>query len=490
MSVQFPRTAIHKTGKGNLAPLVLLIVIIGAGLRLWSASGDFWVDEAWSLDQMRVALTSTSPRDVVALFFHANTHALNTLYMALVQSLFGNDASDYTYRSLSVIAGVASVIVAARIGARWSAAGSIIAALLIAFSFPLINYAGEARGYSTMIFAALASYYLMLGYLEEATATRVIAFILISIIGLMSHLTFVVMQAGLGVWAACAIYGNRHSIISTTARLIPLFGIQFLTLVAYGAIALDSMVRGGDCCPEPALLSIGIMAGLSLGFDAITYPTHILLVGIVTLCLFALLWLSFRRDQSWIMMGIVIVVFPATSWWIETSPDVIHRYYLLSAVMLLMLMARILNSMWQRQGSSKLIAGILICVFIIGNSSLLIKFKDGGGRGQYRATLTHILQRTDDPQRLAVWPTFSVRTVLNHHIRQMHITERISIINKGGEKSIPADWYVNGYLYGKAPEPEIVRSIDGYGEASYRLSKTFTQWGLSGDTYALYQLVR
>ncbi|MBT4887939.1 MAG: hypothetical protein HON65_00090 [Rhodospirillales bacterium] len=489
MSDTFPRSAIQKTGKGSTAPLIFLIVVIAGALRLWSAGGDLWIDEVWSLDHMRTALQFNNPRDVAALFFHSNTHALNTLYMAFIHNLFGIDAPDYYYRILSVIAGIASVIVAARIGARWSPAGGLITALVMALSYPLIHYAGEARGYSIMIFSALSSYHILQRYLEDPTAGKVIAFVSVCMVGLLSHLLFILMQAGLGFWALFEIYSNRRSIISTLARLIPLFGIQFIAVVAFSAVAMESMVRGGDCCPEQALDSIRIMVGLSLGFNAIQYTSLALLITVTVFSIPAIFWLSFKRDKSWIMFGIVIVTFPLAIWILETSPDVIHRYFLLSALFLLVLFARVLDAFWAREGGYRIMSIALLVLFIIGNINLLMKFSDGG-RGQYRATLTHILQRTDTPQRITVWPGFSVSKVLNHHVRQMKIVDRIHVSPIAEESPIPADWYIDGYLYGKPAPAEIIRPIEGYGEASYKLSKTFKHWGLSGDTYALYKFQR
>lgn len=466
--------------------LYIPIAVVAIALRLWSAMGDFWIDEIWSLNNLRIALQSGSAMDVAGLFFHANTHGLNTLYMSVVASLSGPDAIDYTYRGLSVAAGISSVFMAARIGNRQNTTGGLIAALIIGLSYPLVHYAGEARGYSLMIFAALSCFHLMSRYLKAPSLVIAVSFVAVSILGLASHLTFVVMQAGLGFWALGEIYQRNRSIISAAAKLVPLFGIQIITLVAYGTVAMDNMVRGGDCCPELALSSIGIMAGAALGFDAFAYDTSGLLILVALACVAAIARLVMQGDRSWILYGVVIMVFPLAAWLMESKPDVIHRYFLISAVLMLMLLARMVTALWHSGGWRQWLAGLMLVLFVAGNSSLFMKFSDGG-RGQYKAVLSHILENSQATQRITYFPTFSVGATLEYHRRALKQADRLRLLPKAREGMVPADWYIDGYLYGKPPRTVITRTIEGYGEATYGLSRTFPQWGLSGDTYALYR---
>jgi hypothetical protein len=422
---------------------------------------------------------------VAALFFHANTHALNSLYMAVIETWTDGEASDYTYRSLSVLAGIFSVFIAARIGHRQSPAGGLIAALVISLSYPLVHYAGEARGYSLMVFAGLSCFHLMSRYLKAPSPVIAAAFVAVSMVGLMSHLTFVIMQAGLGLWALSEIYQSRRAVISTAAKLVPLFGLQIITLVAYGVVAMDNMVRGGDCCPEPALNSIGIMAGATLGFDVFTYSPFELLIIVAICCVAAIIWLARQGDRSWTLYAVVVLAFPLVVWSLESKPDVIHRYFLISAVFLLILLARVTAALWLDGGWRKGLACTVLVLYVAGNTSLLLQFNEGG-RGQYKAVLSHIMENSQTPQRITYFPTFSVGKTLNHHVKALKLTDRLLLVPKASEGGFPADWYIDGYLYGKPAKTRIIRIIEGYGVASYTLRQTFAQWGLSGDTYALY----
>ena len=104
------------------------IVLVAGLLRVWAAGGDLWIDEVWSLYNVAIALTTATAADWTPLFFHTNTHALNTLYMAVL----GLDATTLAYRLPSIISGIGMVVLAAAIGWRRSPREGLIAAALIA----------------------------------------------------------------------------------------------------------------------------------------------------------------------------------------------------------------------------------------------------------------------------------------------------------------------------------------------------------------------
>ncbi len=463
------------------------LILAGAAiLRLWFAGGDLWIDEVWSLDHLAIARASSDGMDRIALFFHSNTHPLNTLYLALVEALFGPYLPPIAYRLLSVVAGVGTVLMAALIGRRWSPPGGLIAALLVAVSYPMVHYGGEARGYSAMLFAALGCFYYLETTLRDRHPTRIAMFVTFSVMGLMAHLIFVVVQVALGIWAVVEMYRQRRSVISTAAGLVPLFGIQWMMVVVYGSVAVNNMVRGGDCCPEPGLDSVRIITGLTFGIDAFAFTSYVPL-AILTLCVAAaLVWLSRSGERSWIMLLVVVLAFPVATIAFETKPDVIHRYFLPSALFALMIGARVMDGLWNCGGGKRWVAAVLIGLFCIGNVSLWIKYAQGGGRGQYRAAVMDIAAATEGPQRITTFPTFSPGKVFGYHARMLGLSERLNVVPVRQEPPVAADWFINGYLYGKTPEPEIVRTVGGV-DVPYALSKTYPQWGLSGDTWAVYR---
>ncbi len=471
----------------NVSALCLIAtLIVGSGLRMWAAGGDMWIDEIWSLNQMRVAQNSEGFGDWIALFFHSNTHPLNSLYMRFIDGWFGPSPSPLAYRSLSLLSGIASLGLVAWWGWKRSPSTAIITTLLFAFSYPLINYSGEARGYGPMILAILGASCVLESYLQTPTTRKIMAFVALSLFGLLSHLLFVVVLAGLGIWALAAIYAVRRNIVSTAARLVPLFGLQLVVISAYSAVALNNMVRGGDCCPEPALDSIRIMIDWTFGLDANEVTSLFPLLGLTLLVIGAIIRLAQNGNHLWILPAIVVLLFPLITLIIETEPNVIHRYYLPSAVLTLLLVSLVLAWLWQQCGWKRYFALCGIVLITMGNINLLIKFSDGG-RGQYSRVIQTIADASTSPQRISGFPNFSVGTLTRHHVEVSGLGERLQFVETKDEQGQAVDWFINGYLYGRPAEQVITRETGGGGSVSYTLIETYSQWGLSGDTWALYR---
>jgi hypothetical protein len=457
-----------------------VIIILATAIRIWSARGDMWIDEIWSLYNLGLATGSVDPVDGVALFFHANTHALNTVYMGLVNLVAGEHAPAIAYRALSIVSGVGAVWMAALIGRRDSVNGALITAFMTALSYPLVHYSGEARGYSTMMFAALASAYALDQYLINPSRERVRNFVIFAMIGLLSHLTFVVMLAGLGLWALSHIYIQHRSATATLKRLVPLFGIQSLTLLMFGALAVNNMVRGGDCCPEAALDSIQIITLLTFGINGLHGVPDLPFWGLYLFMMIAVVWLFRQNRLSWIMLIIVVVLFPLITVITEDQPNVIHRYFLLSALFGLMIYAGMLSHLWGQKGLRRAFAGMILVFFTLSNGVLYLQ-STIGNRGQYRATIQDIVSGEDRLQRVTGYPDFSVGTLFRYYLAGLGLEHGATWVSEENEGSTPADWYIHGYLDGKAPADSLMRK-----GAVYTLHSLYSQWGLSGDTWALY----
>lgn len=136
----------------SLPAAYALLAILGVAVwvRILSAHGGLWVDEAWSA--VLVARADT-PWAVFTSINHDNNHHLNSLWMQAV----GYAAPPLALRALSIVTGAATVLVVAAIGARRSAAHALVGAALFALSPILVNYGSEARGYAPMLLCAVGA---------------------------------------------------------------------------------------------------------------------------------------------------------------------------------------------------------------------------------------------------------------------------------------------------------------------------------------------
>ena len=130
------------------------ILVAAAAVRIGAARGDLWLDEIWSL---RATSQISSPLEVFTKIHYDNNHYLNSLWLYCV-GLHGNSLE---YRALSIVAGVGAVAMAWLVGRRRSAAAGLLSMLVAAFSYVMVVYSSEARGYLAAVFFALLSFYLL-----------------------------------------------------------------------------------------------------------------------------------------------------------------------------------------------------------------------------------------------------------------------------------------------------------------------------------------
>lgn len=464
-----------------LAPVLVLAI----GLRLWAVGGDLWIDEIWSLNQISVARASENPIDWLALFFHSNTHPLNTLYLALI----GPDASNVSYRALSLLSGIAMVFMALWVGLKHSVAAGVVVTILFSLSYPLINYSGEARGYAPMMLCAIAAYGMLESYLERPNRKFLLGFVVASVLGLMAHLTFGVFLAGFGLWALVHLFLKHRSVIKTIARLVPIFGAQILLITVYGTIAFKNMVRGGDCCPEPALPSLKIMTYWTMGLDAYEVTSILPLIVFALAALILIVIKAKEHDLSWIFYAIVIFAFPVLVLVTETSPQVIHRYFLPTILFLLILLSQGAGDAWAAGGWKRRGMVIFVAGFCLGQAGLLLSYSEGG-RGQYGRALELIKNDSTSQQRITGFPTFSVGSVFEYQTKSMGYGDALKFVPTKLEGRVAADWFIHGYLDGKPAQVTIKRTLQTKQTHTYKLIETFPQWGLSGDAWAVYRIQR
>ncbi len=467
----------------NLLPGILFCVIVAAALlRLKAAGGELWIDEVWSLDNLAVAMARPSLIDRLPLLFHDNTHPLNTLYLAML----GREAGALPYRALAIAAGIATVALAAAIGWRQDRRQGLIAAALIAFSYPMIHFSSEARGYALMLLAALASFHLMGVYLRTPCRRRLAAFIVVSLLGLASHLTFFMVEAALAAWAAMVLYRRFGSVVPALARLVLLFGIQLIVFTAFAAVAWNNMVIGGSPAASAAA-SAAVMAQLSFGIDALSNGSNWPVLALVAMVM-AMIWQLYREgDASWIFYLLMILGFPLALIAIDLSIPVWPRYFLVNALFALIIAARGLDMLSAHRPWGRTLAGLALILFLFANAQILGKFF-GPERGHYAEALHKIAAATDGPARVAGYHQFSIGTLLKYHARAEGLENALIFVPAGEDALDPAPWFIDGHFTGgKQAQPVIFRPTGGSGTTAYKLIAVYPHWGLSGDTWAVYR---
>ncbi len=161
---------------------------------------------------------------------HDNNHHLNSLYLYFVRE----SASWILYRLHVIAAGTATVILAGIITKRAGDRAAVAAMLLSAASFPLVLYSSEARGYALAVFCAFLAIPLADRYFAVGRAVWALAFGVVSVLGFLSHLTFLHAYAGFVAWTAYRV-GLRP-----LRRAVPAFAsLHAVPIVSLTALYLD-----------------------------------------------------------------------------------------------------------------------------------------------------------------------------------------------------------------------------------------------------------
>jgi hypothetical protein len=355
----------------SLPAAYALLAILGVAVwvRILSAHGGLWVDEAWSA--VLVARADT-PWAVFTSINHDNNHHLNSLWMQAV----GYAAPPLALRALSIATGVASVLVVAAIGARRSTAHALVGAALFALSPILVNYGSEARGYAPMLLCALGAILVTARWLDSpAPAPRHAPGLLalLTILGLLSQLTMLFFVIAIAGWVALTLRQRvaTATAAAMTARLMlpsVVAVILVFTLVFGAAAASPGGMQVGDYVPfsfASLVDALQVMLATTLGASAL--PRCWIAVLALTLCVAAMAAVAQRRPMAWLAM-LAIAGLPIALATLHIANTGMPRYFLLSSVAVLLVLTDLIATALTKGPRSKMLAALALTLLAIGMS--------------------------------------------------------------------------------------------------------------------------
>ncbi len=171
----------------------LLVITLGAILLVLCARGDLWLDEIWSFEW---AERAGSPWDILRAFPHDNNHPVNSWWLMAI----GTESAPLLCRALAILCGLVSLFLIGRLAAVLAPSSRLIATALAAFSFPLVLYFSEARGYAPAVACSLAAAVILVESRSRPPIFFAILFWLVCAVGMLSHATFLLVLAALAAW--------------------------------------------------------------------------------------------------------------------------------------------------------------------------------------------------------------------------------------------------------------------------------------------------
>ena len=456
-------------GRATHSTSLTLAALLGVAvaLRLPGLFSDFWLDEIWTL---KIVLGMDSAWEVFSEIRHSNNHHLNTLFFYLV-----GDLEHWSlYRSLALLAGLASVGLAFRIGARRSAMEALVAGGLFTTSYLLIHFSSEARGYALMVFFGLASFSLLEDFPEARNWRRLALFWLCNVLGFLSHLMYLHVFVASGAWMALRLY-RRGRPLPDLLRLFALPSV-FLLLFYWFDIRLTKIGDG----PEFDALEVFLRAA-SYALGGPASGLVMISVAFSAVCLFigAVAWWARQGRDEWLFLAIAIFVSPALIF-VLMRPEVFFvRYFLVSAVFGLIALAAPLARALEGEGFPRLVASALVAAMLLGNGLNVARFYRDG-RGDYLETVRFI--STSAGRRL---PTVgSDHRFRNHNVIRFYnryVPEDRRLVYQDQDEH--PEWWL-AHRIGDIGDVAQTRSGDG---RSYDLVRVARYADLSGWHWLVYR---
>jgi hypothetical protein len=448
---------------------------IGVIVRVFAAHNDLWFDEVWSLELLRERGHSFA--DVFTNIKHSNNHHLCSLWMWLV----GQNASPLVYRLPSVLASIGTIVLAGLIGLRQSRLAGCLAVILTSWSYLLIHFGTEARGYSLAIFFTLLAWYALQQFEEKHSWLWTVVFWSTVVLGFLAHLEFAICFAGLVAWALWRFVRYRSKWRDAVLDLFALFTVPIILLLAFYFVAIRGMEVGGG--PEWQVTPLLIKtASYMLGGPASGAAAGIVALLAVASIYVVLIYLMFERDDRWIFYAVVIVVpFGLLSILLPVALSV--RYFMISVAASLVLLSSGYAALLRQGVVGRDIGLALLAVFIAGNvvsTGNLLRF----GRGQYVAAL-RFMEKNSDGREVVITSDHDFRNgmLVNYYKRCLARPDSMryangATLNKGG-----ADWLIFHRFDLTKPADQVT---DVYGK-HYKLVSIYRYSDLSGWNWLLYR---
>jgi len=464
--------------RSRAAPSVALItsvgiVLAGIVLRMLGARGDPWLDEIWSWS---IAQRRENALAIFA-FAHDNNHPLNTLWLRAVQ---GVNAA-WVWRIPSLLFGAASLALVVALAWRRCRLEAMLAAALCCVSFLLVTYQSEARGYAGMLLATLVAWGACREHLERPSARWIALLAVASVLGVLSHPTWIQGWFALAGWTAWRCL--RTDPRTMRRRWLALHAAPSVVVFAFTAGFLSRMVVGGG--PTRPLDEI-LLETCALGLGApLSRPWEIAAAVVVALVL-AVDALEARRagSDAWVATVLAVLVAPAAALILLRPEFVAPRYFLVPLLFWLLALARVSAGLWTRSPPARAFALVVVTAILAGNAARIVPFLRLG-RGHYRDALAHVQQHTTAPSAtLRSADDFDISLVLTYFRRTLPLQPTIDYLGRGRARD--AEWYL---LQSVEPDPVIEpsRRIDG---VEYVFAGHFPYFGQSGAHWILYRRTR
>ncbi|PTL56469.1 glycosyltransferase family 39 protein [Paraconexibacter algicola] len=439
---------------------LLGLLLLAAALRFPTLGAQsYWADEAATVDVLRHPLGEL----LGAVRDQESTPPLYYLLAWVWTQPLGD--SEAALRALSAVFGLATVPVAAAIGARLGGArAALAAAALVATSPLLVWFSQEARAYALLVLMAGASVLLLLRVLELPSRGRLLAWGACAGAALATHFFALFLVAGEVVWLAVALRADRRLLAMALAPPAVL-GLALLPL----ALDQRSAGRASFIGEEPLGTRLAqVPKQLLVGYDAPGEVVAAVLAGLLALAALAGLRRAGGPVRALAAVAAASVLVPLLL--VVAGDDyLVTRNLLAVAVPLLVLLAVGTAGLPPRAGTV-----VAVALATVGAATAIaVQVDDGSQRENWRdATAAFGHEATGRGRAIVVLPG-SGRVAVEHYLPGARLLRRPEVVDglvvlgvagtsAGGRTDAPAP---PGQVPGFAPP--TVRRASTWSAAAY-----------------------
>jgi hypothetical protein len=390
----------------------------------------------------------------------------------------------FVYRLFAVFSGMVALLLVGYLARGWGTSEALLAVVLTGTSYPLVLYFSEARGYAPAIMLALLSYALLNRNRDEFSPYRLVGFWTASILGILSHLSFIIVSTALVLFSVAReipIAGSyRRRLTYVLVHYVPSFAFFGWFYVFF---ARDMVVGGGPLSTKWEVLAQA--STLLLGF-----PENLFFAGLGVLCLMAVVVagsyaLYGNRDEQWLFFCFVLVVAPMLMVIVARPKYLYVRYFVVCFPFFYLLLSCLLCH-WYRslKNNARWIVVAIVFLVLAGQIPRLVSLLELG-RGNYRAALTRILENSPNGiVRIGSDHDFRNRMLVDFYAPSLTRSQTLRYILQTDWHREPPDWILtHSGEVSYQPPPNL--TVPGIGV--YHFFAAYRSSGVSGWNWFLYR---
>lgn len=450
--------------------------VISAALILAGARGELWFDELMSLS---VAERAQGPWDIVTKHRFDNNHVLNTVYLYALGPQWN---SAYLYRALALFSGIVSLGLITWVAGRKGPMEGLSALVLAGTSYPLIHYWSEARGFAPAMLCSLLAFVSLQSTWRRLTFLNVVGFWISLILGILAHLTFVIVAFAFLVAMVARQVRSRAGWQRGLGSLAVLWFVPLgFWVLFYLNFVKELRIIGGPVIPYGRVLGTAVAMLLGTPDDGwLRALAGIAYLGVV---LAGVVFVLRCEPEEWSFFLAALLVGPLGLLALARPDHLYFRYFVVTFPFFYILLAYLVGALcrWAgRWGSAT--AVLLLFPWILGHGQRIDELLTHG-RGNNRAALRYVSSRAPKGE-LRIGCDNQTALSLSFYARELPQDQTLRIFRLSQREEEKPEWLItrNQNPVYRPPDEMVFSEQD-----RYRLAGEFLYGGVSGWNSFLWQ---